>query len=357
MQDRQGRARRTPGPLPLIAVIALAVNASVVRAHDPGLSSLDVTVTGTAISASVSIAPADVALLRSRSNRDIESALRELVHNAVQLSVDGKPLSVAKEDREVGANGARIHFVYRGPESSARMRRIVVSSTLPQRLGRGHRELAVVTAGGRVASESVLDATTASMSVDLVVESPSVVRRAWSFLTLGIGHILAGYDHLVFLAGLILAAATLRELLVALTAFTAAHSISLALVVAGGVHAPPSVVEPLIAASIAWVGIENLRGVGGRSRWGIVFAFGLVHGFGFAGALVELGFGSSALDVALALLSFNGGVEVGQLAAAAMMVPVVWMIRARPAWQARLTPACSMMIVAAGSYWLIERLW
>src|SRR6185437_3327738 len=111
--------------------------------------------------------------------------------------------------------------------------------------------------------------------------------KASSFVSLGISHILSGYDHLVFLAGLILAARTVRELLVALTAFTAAHSLSLALVVAGGVHAPPSIVEPLIAASIAWVGIENLLRDRSGSRWWVVFGFGLVHGFGFAGALLE----------------------------------------------------------------------
>ena len=105
------------------------------------------------------------------------------------------------------------------------------------------------------------------------------------------------------------------------------------------------------------VGVENLVGRRGRTRWWLVFGFGLVHGFGFAGALTELGFGSSAGDVALALLSFNVGVELGQLAAAATMVPVVWIVRTRPAWHARLQPVCSMIIAAAGTIWLIERIW
>ena len=161
----------------------------------------------------------------------------------------------------------------------------------------------------------------------------------------------------MFLAGLLLAARAVRELVVALTAFTAAHSVSLALVVIGGVHAPPSIVEPLIAASIAWVGLENLlqRGQHG-ARWLVVFGFGLIHGFGFAGALMELGSGPSAAEIALALISFNAGVEAGQLAVAAAMLPLVWMIRSRPVWQRRLLPLCSVMIVMAGGYWLIERL-
>ena len=224
------------------------------------------------------------------------------------------------------------------------------------RLARGHRELLIVTVDGLSVSERMLDAGSHSLDVD-VAASPSTAGKASSFMTLGIRHILSGYDHLVFLAGLILAACTVRELLVALTAFTAAHSLSLALVVAGGVHAPPSIVEPLIAASIAWVGVENLIRDRRGSRWWVVFGFGLVHGFGFAGALLDLGFGSSAAGVALALLTFNLGVEFGQLAAAAVMLPLVWVMRSRPAWQARLVPACSVLIAIAGGYWLVERLW
>ena len=102
---------------------------------------------------------------------------------------------------------------------------------------------------------------------------------------------------------------------------------SLALVVIGGIQPPAPVVEPLIAASIAWVGVENLLPARKRTRWLVVFGFGLIHGFGLAGALTELGFGRSAADVALALVSFNAGVEAGQLAAAGAMLPLVWIIR------------------------------
>jgi hydrogenase/urease accessory protein HupE len=189
-----------------------------------------------------------------------------------------------------------------------------------------------------------------------VAGAPGWAIRAWSFLTLGVHHILTGYDHLVFLAGLILAACTFRQLLVALTAFTAAHSVSLALVVIAGARAPSSVVEPLIAASIAWVGLENLLRKQPHTRWILVFGFGLIHGFGFADALIELGFGTSMADIAAALISFNGGVEIGQLAAAGAMLPLVWIARSRPAWHRRLVPACSLLITIAGAYWLVDRL-
>jgi hypothetical protein len=126
--------------------------------------------------------------------------------------------------------------------------------------------------------------------------------------------------------------------------------------VIAGVHAPSAIVEPMIAASIAWVGLENL--VPGRAglRLAVVFGFGLIHGLGFGEALIGLGFGSSAAETAIALVAFNSGVEAGQLAVALMLMPVVWTIRSRPSWAARLLPACSALIVLAGGYWLIERL-
>ena len=351
MQPRQQRARRKPGPLVLIA---LFLTTSGLLAHDPGLSSLEVNITGLTTSAVLSMSAADLAVLVSASGTDAERALEGLVRSAVQISVDGSVLPVARTTVELDDKGASVRLSF--ARGAGRDARVTVSSGVPLRLARGHRELVVVTVDGQPVSERILDAESHSLAID-VAAPLAMARKASSFVALGIRHILSGYDHLVFLAGLILAACTVRELLVALTAFTAAHSLSLALVVVGGVHAPPSIVEPLIAASIAWVGIENLLRDRSASRWWVVFGFGLVHGFGFAGALLDLGFGSSAGGVALALLSFNVGVEAGQLAAAAVMMPIVWVIRSRPAWQARLFPACSMLIAIAGGCWLVARLW
>ena len=137
--------------------------------------------------------------------------------------------------------------------------------------------------GGDRVAQALLGAESDSLAVDIGASSTAAGRLAWSFLKLGNHHTLSGYDHLLFLAGLFLAACTVRELVVLLTAFTIAHSISLALVVIGGVHLPSSIVEPLIAASIAWVGVENLVRDGRRGSWLVVFGFGLIHGFGFAG--------------------------------------------------------------------------
>jgi hypothetical protein len=381
MTARPQRARRGPGPLILIVLV---LNAAVVLAHDPGLSALDVNVTGTTISATLSVSAADVAFLGSdlefpprlpensrsdpreaRNSRsdprvpapgDGATRLRDIVRDAVRLTVDGEPLMLEWQHLDSDRGGIRIRFEYAPVRPDRSVRHIVVTSDMPEQLSRGHRELVTVTADGRIVGESVLDAEIRTLAVAVSEPPPSRARQAWSFVTIGVHHILAGHDHLMFLAGLILAAVSVRALLIALTAFTVAHSVSLAVVVLAGVHAPPSIVEPVIAASIAWIGMENLLGRSGGARWWLVFGFGLVHGFGFAGALTGLGFGSSASDVAVALLSFNAGVEAGQLAAAGVMLPLVWMIRSRPALHARLQPVCSVIVAAAGIAWLVQRI-
>jgi hydrogenase/urease accessory protein HupE len=115
-------------------------------------------------------------------------------------------------------------------------------------------------------------------------------------------------------------------------------------------------VEPLIAASIVYVGVENLVQRGApKGRWLLTFTFGLVHGFGFASVLRELGVASGTSGIVVPLVSFNLGVEVGQIAVAALVLPVVWKLKRRPSFIPRYVPACSILIALAGGCWLIER--
>jgi hypothetical protein len=335
--------------------VAVSLTATVVSAHDPGLSTLDVTVNGRAVSVTLSMSAPDVALAMQALHGDAPEALRAFARDSVHLMFDGHTLAPAGDQVVPGDGGTRVELSYELPIAEvSSTNRLTIASDVPKRLARGHRELLTVMDGRAGSTEALLDA--GSGPVAMTVAATGWLSRALSFVTLGVHHILTGYDHLVFLAGLILAACTFRQLLVALTAFTAAHSVSLALVVIAGVRAPASIVEPLIAASIAWVGLENLFREQPRTRWIVVFGFGLIHGFGFADALIELGFGTSIADVATALVSFNGGVEIGQLAAAAAMLPLVWLLRSRPEWQRRLVPVCSLSIAIAGGYWLLERL-
>jgi hydrogenase/urease accessory protein HupE len=173
---------------------------------------------------------------------------------------------------------------------------------------------------------------------------------------LGIGHILTGYDHLLFLLGLLVACRRLRTMVVIITCFTLAHSITLALAALGLVVIPSRIVEPLIAASIVFVGVENLvRREEPPHRWLLAFFFGLIHGFGFASALREAGLGQSGAALAVPLFSFNLGVELGQLGLVAVVFPLLLWLRARPAFVRVGPPVVSALVAVAGLFWLLQR--
>ena len=174
-----------------------------------------------------------------------------------------------------------------------------------------------------------------------------------AFFRLGIEHILTGFDHLLFLLALILGGGRLASLFAIVTAFTLAHSITLALAVLDVVSLPPWLVEPVIALSIIYVAAENIffRRAASR-RWAVSFGFGLVHGFGFAGALLELGLPNGALVGSL--LSFNFGVEAGQGMVIGILVPtLVWLRRFD--WEQRAVTTLSTLVLTAGLALLLER--
>lgn len=184
----------------------------------------------------------------------------------------------------------------------------------------------------------------------------SVAEIVWAYVELGFTHIVPkGIDHMVFILGLILISKRWVDLLLQVTAFTVAHSVTLALGLYGILNLPVSVVEPLIAASIVYIAVENCwhRTVS-RSRALVVFAFGLLHGLGFAGVLTELGLPER--DFVIGLLSFNLGVELGQLAliGVAYFAVGVWVLD-KPWYRARVAIPVSVLIGAAGLYWFIER--
>jgi len=163
-----------------------------------------------------------------------------------------------------------------------------------------------------------------------------------------------GIDHILFLLALLLAGGTLLQLAGIATGFTAGHSITLALSGLGLVRPPASVIEPLIALSIAWVATIAFLGRKERHRWKVAACFGLVHGFGFAGALHELQL--STPDLLAALFGFNAGVELGQLAILLVIAPGVLLLQRRPAVQHVVVRALAAAIFAAGMYWFVIRL-
>jgi hypothetical protein len=182
------------------------------------------------------------------------------------------------------------------------------------------------------------------------------------FVRLGFEHILpGGIDHVLFVAGLVLGSARRhRQVLISLTLFTLAHTLTLALANFQVVQVPPRIVEPLIALSIFLLGVDNLRaraaaaGEGAQVRYLVVFGFGLIHGLGFASALSALAFGRE--HVLLALLSFNVGVELGQIAVVVLLALVLHLIRERRELERYATALGSAAIAASGLFMVLERL-
>lgn len=191
-----------------------------------------------------------------------------------------------------------------------------------------------------------------------VAADPGRLRHAGTYLVLGIRHILLGFDHLLFVFGLVLLVTGWRKLVGTITSFTIAHSITLAAATLGFVRVPGPPVEACVALSIVFVATEVVharggrRGITERRPWIVAFTFGLLHGLGFAGALTEVGIPQRA--VPLALLFFNIGVEIGQLAFIVAALPVVGMIRRLPdaSWQWRAAPYA---IGSVAAFLLIER--
>ena len=175
------------------------------------------------------------------------------------------------------------------------------------------------------------------------------------FLPAGIHHILIGPDHLLFLVGLLLLGGTVRQLAVIVTSFTVAHSITLSLAALNIVSPPARIIEPAIALSIVYVGADNLLIRDGRDvRAWIAFAFGFIHGFGFANVLREMDLPPRALG--WSLFSFNVGVEIGQLLVVGVVATALAALRARSAAAGqKLAFAGSIVVMAAGAFWFVQR--
>lgn len=334
------------------------------HAHDPGLSALDLRFEGARLKAQLTCAPSDVAALvpldadndGAVSQVEVNAGraqLEALGRGALQVSIDGRELAPSAVTADYDVANSAVHFTLVYEEATGQQ--LNLRSLLLARLPLGHRQFVTV---NNNAGAQMLDATHNGYTFDLAAIAPA--RQTFKgFLLLGIEHILTGYDHLAFLLALLLLGGTLREAIKIITAFTVAHSITLALAALDVINLPSSFVEPAIAASIVYVGVENLiylrRGqeAVGR-RWLLTFAFGLIHGFGFASVLRELGLGRG-MQVVVPLVSFNLGVELGQLAIALLALPVIWKLRAQPRFALRVVPACSLLIALLGGYWLIER--
>jgi hypothetical protein len=228
---------------------------------------------------------------------------------------------------------------------------LAIHDDWPEVLGAHFQTVLSVRVPGRPSVEFVFLEDRRSATLDLAASTDTGWGR---FVALGVEHILGGVDHLLFLLALLALSRGVWSTVKIVTAFTVAHSVTLSLAALGLVDVPARIVEALIAASIVWVAVENLVAPAGVARrWLVAALFGLVHGLGFASALTALELSRQAL--VRALIGFNVGVELGQIAfVIAIMPPLAW--ASRPGRLSRLPQFLSVLVAAAGAGWLVLRL-
>jgi hydrogenase/urease accessory protein HupE len=320
----------------LVAVFLLFTGT--VRAHDPGLSAAEVRILPDRIVAEVSFAPSDI------PNDNIAEHLLEIKSGEQTLKLQ----TFTIQTRDTNST----HFILEFPNSHAA--ELHLTAIAFEHLPRGHKQfLSVRNADGTLLAERMLSAE--SNTITLNTNSGSRSERFFRFLTLGIEHIFTGYDHMAFLLAVLLTGGSLLSNARIITSFTIAHSLTLALATFSIVTLPTSIVEPLIAASIVFVGVENLVRRQLAARWLVTFCFGLVHGLGFAQILRDLGIGTMRTQAAVPLLSFNLGVELAQISIAALILPLIWRLQRHPAFLRKHVPALSLLLIISGVYWLVTR--
>lgn len=332
--------------------------------HDPGLSSLTVERAADATIVRVAFSNQDFAaasgLDRDRDGTMSADELR-LADAAWQSWLAGRiELRGGHDLRACRTVAARI-----GEERDVELelryepQQHAVSVVVPflGELSHGHRCYAcLLDAEGGIAAEALLHAGARELALPAAGE-PAAPRDtpalAWAFFVCGVEHILIGYDHLAFLLALLAVGLSLRRTLLTITAFSVAHSLTLTAAALDWLHLPGGMVEATIAGSIVVVAVANLVQRDDRKpqRWPWAFAFGLIHGFGFAGVLREFVVGGESMLVPL--FSFNLGVEVGQVACAIVAVPVLACIAKR--YPAASTTWLSVGAGLIGTYWLVER--
>lgn len=336
-------------------------------AHDPGLSSANLKFTATAMHLQLTYNERDIAAVTGATIEELKSRTEEgrrkldlAARRAIILRVDRKPLTAASITADTDDNN-NVEFDYRfdTPQGPAEF---ALESVLLQELAFGHRQaFAAVDEGGNEIARQILSAresrTTFQHGGSPAPGSAGSHLRFTEFFLLGVRHILTGYDHLLFLFGLLVVCGTLRSALLLITSFTVAHSLTLALSTFGVVDLPSRFIEATIAASILFVGIENIvRGDGIlRGRCLLTFVFGLIHGLGFASVLHEMGIAKEGVGAVIPLVAFNSGIEGGQLVIAAVVLPIIWQLRCRPLFLRFGIPIFSLLVAAAGAFWLLER--
>jgi hydrogenase/urease accessory protein HupE len=381
---------RQPGPsaaraAAIFAAFLMCLLPSFAHAHPEGFSGLHLRVQGDSATAVLTLHTRDMSNWFPPGKfpdyvTDVSAALAKSPDQLLELRADAnvvEPGAVRVSSPEVGMIQVEVNYAIGAGRAA-----LEVWSKHLARLPRGHQQLFFaidVRRGptGHAVETTLLEETLSTDNDSVTIELPlsptdaghpatttttpapptAPATRRISFFALGVEHIVTGYDHLLFLAALLLVCHNFREAAGVITFFTLAHSITLSLAALNIVRLPAQIVEPAIAASIVYVGLENIFG---RHRFvwraAVTFAFGLVHGLGFASALREVGLGSTPGGVALPLLKFSLGLEAGQLCIAAVLLKVLLWLRKRERFERYWVPAGSVLVSVIGAYWLVSRL-
>jgi len=331
-------------------------------AHNMSVSFVEVTVEGSTARVKYRLPLAELDLLfmvdKNADNiyqpEEIEEARQQIegyFREKLDLKINGRPVAAQPQDHAIWADQEDHLFVDFWQEIALqeRIRQVAFSSGMFQELISDHKTLVLIHLEDRI-YPFALDQSNPSAIWSR--EESASWAHFFRFLELGIEHIFSGYDHILFLIGILLLGSTLREVIKIVTSFTAAHSLTLALATLNIVNPNAQLVEVVIALSIAYIGMENLLQKHWTRAWHISFGFGLAHGFGFANVLKEMDLSSTQL--ATSLFSFNLGVEIGQVVIASLVFPLLVMLRRYPrrTW---VIQSIAVFICAFGIFWFFDR--
>ena len=285
----------------------------------------------------------------------------------LKLAADGGPCPTKVTDHKIDNHSdgtyAVIYFTADCPKTPLSLE---VNYTLFFDVDKEHKGLLNLQSDGKARSAIFSDS---EHKQSFQLAKPSQWKQFVDYLVEGIWHIWTGFDHILFLLSLLLPAVLIWnadkwlaagkfgeafvEVLKVVTAFTLAHSITLSLAALGIVQIPTWIAESAIAASVVVAALNNVYPIVHGKRWVVAFLFGLIHGFGFANVLTELGLPESTLLIAL--VGFNLGVEVGQVAIVAVFLPLAFALRKTWVYQRLVLVAGSLLIAAVAAAWLVER--
>lgn len=358
----------------ILLVTILVGFVKVAFAHDPGISIANVQVSNQRLDLKISFALSDIeTIVGINTNNDdqfshselttAQAELAALFSNGIEIRMKNNRLTAESIDLTTEDNE---NLIVRFTVNTMTTGRLSLYMPILKQLPRGHRQYLIVNNDDST-YQNVLSAKSKPVNVDLSMKNSANIFRL--YFTQGIQHIFAGFDHILFLLTLLLPAVlifsknqylgvpklmpTLIDTFKIVTAFTLAHSITLGLAVFQIIQLPGRLVESVIAFSIIVCAINNLKPILPLSRWSLAFGFGLIHGFGFANALIDLGIESK--KSIFPLLGFNLGIETGQLAIVILVLPTIYIIRHSTIFRIWVFKGGSIASILIACGWMFER--